>query len=218
LAESFAGVAMIAQLRGHTRLLGQLCNQASLRDVVRERLLAINVFALAHGRHAHIGVIMIRRGTEDRIDGFLLLEHDAEVFITSHFELEALFRVALFDLRLQRLPAGRTPVIKSIEVVKLNGICQGDDLRIGLLEEGAQVGAPLPAATDDRDIDLIAGGDEFLPPEDVPGNEADTSRCGRCAADESAPAHAGVGRVVFFHSVNGIGRARNHVYSRPWSS
>jgi len=68
-----------------------------------------------------------------------------------------------------------------------------------MLGESTHIGAPLAAAANDRDVDLITGSDESRPPEDVAGNQANTSHCSRRAAHEFAPAEAGVEPVAFFH-------------------
>ena len=67
-ARSFAGVALIAHLRGDARRMRGLGQFAALVQRVRQRLLTINVLAGANGRHRCDGMNMIRRADGDGVD------------------------------------------------------------------------------------------------------------------------------------------------------
>ncbi len=102
LADAVARVALVAHLRGHARLLGHLGHEPRLADVVRQRLLAVDVLSLPHGRQAHVGVQVIGRGHEHRVDGLFLVQHHAEVFVVGAAEVGRLLGVVLLDLGLDR--------------------------------------------------------------------------------------------------------------------
>ena len=84
LAMPLARAAEVAHLRRDARFLCDARHQTRLTDVVRERLLAIDVLARLHRENRDVGVQVVGRGDEDGVDGLLLLEHDPEVFVTAH--------------------------------------------------------------------------------------------------------------------------------------
>ena len=83
---------------------------------------------------------------------------------SAHLWFGVLAGVVLLDLRFDRAAAGLAAVVPLLEVPLLGGIGDGDDLGVVLLEEGPGVGPPLAAGADDRDVHLVARGDEFWPP------------------------------------------------------
>ena len=80
-AQAVFGAALIAHLGGDLVLLGELAEQPRFIDRVRQGLLAIDMFAHAHGGGGGDGVHVIRRGHDDRIQRLLLVEHLAEVLV-----------------------------------------------------------------------------------------------------------------------------------------
>ena len=207
LADEVAGVALVPQLGRHAGLFRHPGHLARLPDVVGERLFAIDMFALAHRRYANISVQVIGRGAEDGIDGLLLLQHHAEVLVVGHFEVGRLLRVMLFDFRLHGQAARVALEIEGIQIFGFDGVSHRDDLRIREVEEAADVGPALPAAANDGNIDLLAGRDEPRAAEDVAGNYTERRHGGRGAADELAPAHAGVGGLLLFHILTVLTRS-----------
>ncbi len=162
---------VVAHLRRDARLLGDPGHGATLPDVAGQRLLAVDVLAGLHGQDRDVGVEMVRSGDEDGVDLLLLLQHHAEVLVDGALVVGSLRGVVLLDLCPYRAPAGLAPVVVGAQVPLLAGVGEGDHLAVGFLEERAQVGAPLAAHADDRDVDLVARGHETRTPEDVPGED-----------------------------------------------
>ena len=65
----------------------------------------------------------------------------------------------LLNLRTYRLAASEVLVVERIQTVLLDRVGDGDDLRVGLLEQRAHVRAALAAGTDQRDVHLVTGSD-----------------------------------------------------------
>ena len=103
---------------------------------------------------------VVGRGDEDRVDGLFLLEHDPEILVRGAGIVGRFARVMLLDFRLHRPAARLAGVVPPGEVPFLRRIGQRDDLAVLLLEEGTGVGPALAARADDRDVHLVAGGDE----------------------------------------------------------
>ena len=72
-------MALDAHLRHQPQLLRRLGQQAGFIYIVRERFLAIDMFAGLHGGHGNQCVRVIRRGDKHRLNVFLLVEHLAVV-------------------------------------------------------------------------------------------------------------------------------------------
>ena len=129
LADALAGVTLVAHL-GHDlvrpRGLGQ---GAGLEDIMRDRLLDVDVLAAAHALHRDVGVGMVRRSDDDGVDVLALVEHDAEVGE----------RVGLREL-LDR--PGAAPEVQ---------VAQGDDVLVGAV---AHVAAADAAEADGGDVQL----------------------------------------------------------------
>jgi hypothetical protein len=71
---------MVAQLRDDLVFRGGLHQLPHLVDRVGQRLLAVDVFAAADGRHGGHGVRVVGRGDEDGVHPFLHgVEHLAEI-------------------------------------------------------------------------------------------------------------------------------------------
>ncbi len=117
LADEIAGVTLIAHLRGHTGFLRDARDLPRLPDVVRERLLAIDMLLQSHRTNAHVGVQMIGRRTENRIHGFLLLQQDAEIFVSCDGVVGCFRSEILFNLGFHRQASGRAFVIKGIKIL-----------------------------------------------------------------------------------------------------
>ncbi len=76
------GAALIAHLRGQFFPRRQIAQLARLEDRLRQRFLAINMFAHRHRHRAGHPVAMVRYGNRDRIDGRAhFLQHFAEIAI-----------------------------------------------------------------------------------------------------------------------------------------
>ncbi len=103
-------------------------------------------------------------------------QHDAEIFVVGDFVIRGLGGIMLLNSFLDRKPAGGAFVVEGVEVVKLDRIGQRNDLDVGLLEQGADVGAALAAATDDGHVDLLAGSNELGPSQHVARNEREPGR------------------------------------------
>ena len=90
LPNAVARVALIAHLGRQSGFLGDSGHQAGFPDVVRQRLFAIDVLAVAHRKDGDVGMQMIRRGAQDGVDGLLLLEHFAEIHVVGYLEIRGL--------------------------------------------------------------------------------------------------------------------------------
>ena len=81
-AQSVLRAALIAHLRGQLFLAGQPAHLARFPDRLRERLLAVNMFAQAHGGDGSRAMHVIRRRDGNGVDRFAhLIEHFAPVAI-----------------------------------------------------------------------------------------------------------------------------------------
>ena len=110
LAMPLARAAEVAHLRRHPCLLRDARDETRLTDVVRERLLAVDVLAGLHREDRDVRVQVVGRGDEDGVDGLFLLEHDPEVFVHRALVVGRLGGVVLFDLRFHR-PAARLAAV-----------------------------------------------------------------------------------------------------------
>ena len=80
---TFAGVTLIAHLRGNARSSGGLREFAAFLQCMSEGLLTINVLARANRSHRGHSVDMIRRADGHRVDILrFAIEHLPEVFVT----------------------------------------------------------------------------------------------------------------------------------------
>ena len=68
LAQWAMGRMLIAHLRGDALIFGNLTQAAGFPNRMRERLLAIYVFAHLHGLGGHHGVVVIRHADGDSVD------------------------------------------------------------------------------------------------------------------------------------------------------
>ena len=129
LADALAGVTLVAHL-GHDLVRARGLGQgAGLEDIMRDRLLDVDVLAAAHALHRDVGVGMVRRSDDDGVDVLALVEHDAEVGE----------RVGLREL-LDR--PGAAPEVQ---------VAQGDDVLVGAV---AHVAAADAAEADGGDVQL----------------------------------------------------------------
>src|SRR5437763_1990573 len=99
---------------------------------------------------------MIGRGAKDGVYRFLLLQHHAEILVGGGLIVRSLVGVVRLDFLFYGQTTGDPFKIERSEVLPLNGIGHGDDLRIVLHEKGAGVGAALATAADDGYIHLLA--------------------------------------------------------------
>ena len=139
-----------------------------------QRLFAIDMFALAHRGDAHVGMVMIRSGAKNRIDGLLLFQHRAEILKIGDFVIRCFLGKMLFDFRFDREPPSFAFEIESAQVLNFNRVRDGDYLDIGLLKQRPNIGLSLATAADNRQIDLFARGDEFRTAQDVARNQAES--------------------------------------------
>src|SRR4029077_6852807 len=122
LADEIAGVTLIAHRGGNAGFLRDTRGLPRLPDVVRERLLAIDMLFEAHRADAHVGVQMIGSGAENRIDGLLLLQQMTTILLSRDFVVLSLRGEVLLDLGLHRQASGGSLVIERIEILRLDGI------------------------------------------------------------------------------------------------
>ena len=78
-AGSFAGMSLVAHLRGDLRFRRHTGQEPRLVHGIRERLLDVDVLAELHRGDRHRGVQVVGGGDDDRVDVALLVEHLAEV-------------------------------------------------------------------------------------------------------------------------------------------
>ena len=67
-ADRLAAIALVAHLRQHLLLPGSFGQRIALGDVLGERLLAKNVFAVVDGPHGRRGMVVIGGGDQDHVD------------------------------------------------------------------------------------------------------------------------------------------------------
>ena len=97
-AIAFVGEALVAHLGGNLVLHRRLLEQARLPRSARQRLLAVDVLAALHAMQGHRGMHEVGDADGARVDVFLLVEHDAEIFIFGElFELLHVRRGAVGD-------------------------------------------------------------------------------------------------------------------------
>jgi hypothetical protein len=126
-----------------------------------------------HRREADEGVEMVGRGDQHRVDRLLLLEHHPEVFVDRARVVGRLGAVVLLDFGLHRAAAGLPLVVPALQVPRLGGVGERDDLGVIFLEESPGVGPPLAAGADDGDVHLVARRDELLAAEDMPRHDGE---------------------------------------------
>ena len=79
LPNAFARVALIAHLAHDAVFMGRLGQNTGFEDGVGDRLLHVDVLAAAHALHRHVGVRMVGRGDDHRVDVLALIKHLAEI-------------------------------------------------------------------------------------------------------------------------------------------
>ena len=201
----FTRAAVVSHLGRDARLFGYARDESRLANVVRERLLAVDVLPRLHSENRDEGVQVVGSGDEDGIDRLFLLEHHPEIFVRRAGEVRRLGRIVRFDLLLDRPAARLARVVPVREIPLLCRIGQRDDLAIVLLEERARVGPPLSARPDDGDVDLVAGRDEAGAAQDVPGYDGKRGRGGGRRRDELSASGGRLG--VHDHPCDGPCRA-----------
>jgi hypothetical protein len=72
-------VALVAHLGRDLVFMGRLGEDAGLEDGMGDRLLHIDVLAATHALHRDVGMGMVGRGDDDRVDVLLLVQHLAEI-------------------------------------------------------------------------------------------------------------------------------------------
>ena len=188
LAMPLGRAALVAHLRGDARLPGDPGHGAGFRDVVGQRLLAVDVLAGLHREDRDVGVEVVRGGDEDGVDRLLLLQHHPEVLVDGARVVGGLRAVGLFDLGPDRAPPGLSPVVERPQVPLLARVGDGDDLAVGLLEQGPEIAASLAADADDGDVHLVARGHEPRAAQDVAGEYGRGGDGGRRGGHELAAA------------------------------
>ena len=192
LADAFTGVSLIAELGGDAHFPGDLHDEARFPDVVRERFLAIGMFALAHGGDTDVGVGVIGGRAQDRVNRFLLLEHDAEILVFGDFEVRGLGAVMFLDLGLDRFAAAHPAVVEILEAERFLRIGHRHDLDIIELKQRASIGAALAATADEGDIHLGAGSDGAGGAEDLARENADGGDGGGGGGEKTATGQGAV--------------------------
>ena len=134
LAQAVFGRALIAHLRGHLVLGGDLFHHAGFIDVVRQRLLTIDVLAHLHRHDAGRRMRVIRSAHGHRVDVLIhLLQHFAKIVVFLGVREFA-------SLRLQMMVVD---------------IAQGDDVAVIAGLVGVTV--PFASHSDAGDVDFFVG-------------------------------------------------------------
>ena len=161
-AEFFGGALLRAGLENAFGLAGLLHELDSFVNVMGERLLAVDVFASAHGGDGDIGVPVIGCGDDDGVDIFAS-DHLAKIIVgvAGAIGFSGLFRIRIVDAFLRVQAAGRIDV------------AHREDFDVIAIDKAAEVTAHLFAHTDATDGEALArcGG---LRPDAARENE----RCG----------------------------------------
>ena len=130
---------------------------------------------------------VIGRRAQHRVDRLLLRQHLAEVDVLRAAEVRGRLFVVPLDHRAHGLPPGHAAEVEALEVEILGGIRHRDHLRVGLLEQRAQVGASLTAGADERDVHLVAWRDLSRPAEDMSRDDGQRSRRGGALLEKRPP-------------------------------
>lgn len=77
---------------------------------------------------------MIGSGTQDRVNGFFFLQHDAKIYILGATEAGHLLGIVPLDFLFYRLAAAIALIVESMEIRGLGHIADSDDLSRGLVE------------------------------------------------------------------------------------
>jgi hypothetical protein len=186
LTHRVARVTLIPHLRRHFHFFGNARHQSCLPDVVRQRLLAVDVLVCLHRHDAHVCVQVVGGRAQHRVDLLLLRQHLAEVGVLSTAEVRRRLFVVALDHRAHGLPPGHAAEVKALEIEILGGIRHGDHLCVRLLEQRPQIAASLTAGADQRDVHLIAWRDLSWPAEDVSRDDGQR-RCRDRALLEKCP-------------------------------
>src|SRR6185436_16343110 len=117
LADEIAGVTLIAHRGGNAGFLRDTRDLPRHPDVVRERLLAIDMLFEAHRADAHVGMQVIGRGAKNCIDGLLLLQQVTKILVSRDFVIWRLRGEVLLDLGLHRPTSGASLVIERVEIL-----------------------------------------------------------------------------------------------------
>src|SRR5687767_6832834 len=83
-AEAASGIrslSLIAHLGCDLSLADEFGELPRFPNGMGEWFLAVNMFATLHSSHGREGVDVVGSGDNYRVDVFLLIEHDAEVFV-----------------------------------------------------------------------------------------------------------------------------------------
>src|SRR6266404_2877750 len=131
-------------------------------------------------------MIVVRRGTQDGVNGLLFFEHDSEILKISHLVVRCFFGKMLFDFGFNGQPAGLALEIERVEVLNLHWVSHCDYLDIRMLEQVADIRLALPAAANNCQVDLFAGRNEFRSSQHMTWHERDTRHRGGRAGEELA--------------------------------
>jgi hypothetical protein len=186
LPDADGGMSLVAHLRGNTRLARDAGDLARFADVVRERLLAIDVPARAHRPNGDDRVQVVGRRADDRVHGAFFFEQDAKVLVIGAPEIRRACRVVFLDFGARRLAAPQRAVAPARVFERFRRISDGDHLRICLLEERAHIGHPAASGADERDVHLLARWHEARAAEDVPWHDREGGNRGRGMLNEMA--------------------------------
>jgi len=145
-AERRAGAALVAHLGDDVAGPRQFAKFAGFGHAVRQRLLAVNVLAGFHERLAQGSMPVVRRGDQDGVEAGCVVEQSTIVFIC----LGILGRVA----------AGVQGVGPGLVDHCRIRIAQGHQIRAAG-QQALHYAASLPAAADQREVQLAVGGCRF---------------------------------------------------------
>src|SRR6185437_14314897 len=159
------GSSLVAHL-GHDLIPGSRFGEhPDLIDIMRQRLLNVDVLTQLHGRHADNGVHMVGRRNGHRVDVFMLLfKHFAVILVT--FGL----REFLYCIR------GATVVY----------VAENSDIGLSGTKEIIDIRLPFAADADAGDRQLVAGSDESLAAQYVTGDDVETGSGDQTVFQETA--------------------------------
>src|SRR6266567_9163992 len=138
---------------------------------------------------------MIGSGAQNRIDSFLLLQQIAKILVGGDFVVWRFRGEVVLDLGFDGQAPSGSFVIKGVEILRFDRVGHGNDLRVSLLKERADIGSPLAAAADNGNVDLLTGRDKSRAAENMSRYDGEAGNCRGCAANKRSSAEAARGLV-----------------------
>src|SRR5947207_10260945 len=133
---------------------------------------------------------MVRSGAQYGIDRFFFLQHFAEIFVIRHLAVWGFLRIMFLDFVPQRQTSGVALVIKGVQILGLNRVCDRDDLDVSLLKQSPCIGLALPPASNNCEVNFFTRRNKFRPAKNMPWHEAKPGCYYSCAVDKFASCQA----------------------------